>query len=69
MLVKMGATLGRAALAAFLLATIAACSAPDPRAQTAWGIPGTHGWVDSTMVPPNANKDDLFISNSTANGG
>jgi hypothetical protein len=62
-------TIYRAGLAAFVLASVAACTASNPSGQTGTSLSAYRGWIDSTLVPPGADRDDLLISNDPDHGG
>jgi hypothetical protein len=59
----------RASLAALVLASATACTASDPPGHAGSGLSAYRGRIDSTLVPPEANRDGLFISNEIGHGG
>jgi hypothetical protein len=63
------AALRRAILVASVLTTIAACAPTSPQGGNFKGPLQISGAADTVMVSPNANGDDLFISNRGDLGG
>ena len=60
-------TASRIALFAVLLGAVAACTPYAPQTATA-SASTAKGWVDSAVIPPNSNTEDILVSNS-GNGG
>src|ERR1700735_844875 len=54
----------RAALAAVLLTTIAACSSPGQQTASLDTADQAHGWVDAAVAPATANQNDQITSNA-----